>query len=86
MIYARNIEQSLLQRLQAFPVVGITGPRQAGKTTLAKAITKQLGRPSIYLDLELPSDLNKLRNAELFLQENEANLIVLDEVQRMPEL
>jgi predicted AAA+ superfamily ATPase len=86
MIYTRHIEQSLLQRLQAFPIVGITGPRQAGKTTLAKAITKQLGRPSIYLDLELPSDLNKLRNAELFLQENEGNLIVLDEVQRMPEL
>ncbi len=86
MIYPRNIEPSLLQRLNNFPVVGITGPRQAGKTTLAKSIVQQLGRKTIYLDLELPSDLNQLRNAELFLKENEENLVVLDEVQRKPEL
>ncbi|MBK9013488.1 MAG: ATP-binding protein [Saprospiraceae bacterium] len=86
MIYPRHIEQALLQRLQTFPVVGITGPRQAGKTTLAKRIVKEVGKPSIYLDLELPSDLNRLRNAELFLKENEENLVIIDEVQRQPEL
>ncbi|MFN0035422.1 MAG: ATP-binding protein [Saprospiraceae bacterium] len=72
--------------MNTFPVVGITGPRQAGKTTLAKSIVKQLGRKTVYLDLELPSDLNHLRNAEFFLKENEENLVVLDEVQRKPEL
>ena len=86
MIYSRNIEASLLQRLNSFPVVGITGPRQAGKTTLAKNIVKKIKKNSIYLDLELPSDLNRLRNAELYLKENEDKLVILDEVQRKPEL
>ena len=85
-IYPRYIEQLLLLRLSTFPVVGITGPRQAGKTTLAKRIVSETGKETIYLDLELPSDLNRLRNAELFLRENEEKLVVLDEVQRKPEL
>ncbi|MCF8252901.1 MAG: ATP-binding protein [Saprospiraceae bacterium] len=85
-IYPRHIEQDLLQRLHNFPVVGITGPRQAGKTTLAKNIVKDTGREALYLDLELPSDLNRLRNAELFLKENEEKLVIIDEVQRKPEL
>ncbi|MCF8248204.1 MAG: ATP-binding protein [Saprospiraceae bacterium] len=66
--------------------MGITGPRQAGKTTLAKNIVKDTGREALYLDLELPSDLNRLRNAELFLKENEEKLVIIDEVQRKPEL
>ncbi len=86
MIFERNIEPILRQRLLSSPVVGITGPRQAGKTTLAKSIIAQSARQTLYLDLELPSDLNRLRNAELFLKENEEKLIVLDEVQRKPEL
>ncbi len=86
MIYERKIESLLRQRLSTFPVVGITGPRQAGKTTLAKSVVAQLAQKTVYLDLELPSDLNRLNNAELFLKENEQNLIVLDEVQRKPEL
>ncbi len=85
-LYPRYIENTLLKRLQAFPVVGITGPRQAGKTTLAKSIVKEIPKEAVYLDLELPSDLNRLRNAELFLKENEGNLVVIDEVQRIPEL
>lgn len=86
MIYPRSVEPFLQQRLASYPVVAITGPRQAGKTTLAKSILEQLGRKTVYLDLELPSDLNRLSNAELFLKENEASLVVLDEVQRKPEL
>lgn len=85
-IYPRFIEKALWKRLHSFPVVGITGPRQAGKTTLAKSIIKDIPKKAVYLDLELPSDLNRLRNAELFLRENEGNLVVIDEVQRMPEL
>ena len=41
-IFPRYIEHHLLERLQSFPVVGITGPRQAGKTTLATALAKVL--------------------------------------------
>ena len=83
---AREISSTLIEKLKAFPVVAITGPRQAGKTTLAKSLLPEIGKESIYLDLELPSDLNKLRNAELFLKENESKLVVIDEVQRKPEL
>lgn len=82
----RSLTASLLNRLENFPVVAITGSRQAGKTTLAKSLLPEIRKESLYLDLELPSDLNKLRNAELFLRENEDKLIVIDEVQRKPEL
>ncbi|MFQ5448262.1 MAG: ATP-binding protein [Saprospiraceae bacterium] len=85
-IYPRYASRTLLKRLQTFPAVGITGPRQAGKTTLAKSILKEVEKETVYLDLELPSGLNRLRNAELFLKENEEKLVVIDEVQRKPEL
>lgn len=85
-LYPRHIQQSLLQRLQASPVVAITGPRQAGKTTLAKSIAKSFYKDTLYLDLELPSDLARLQNAELYFKEHEGKLIIIDEVQRKPEL
>ncbi|MEZ4773378.1 MAG: ATP-binding protein [Bacteroidia bacterium] len=85
-VISRHISIALRQRLLDFPVVAITGPRQAGKTTLARTLMAEMGKPSVYLDLELPSDLNKLTNAELFLQEHEDKLVVIDEVQRKPEL
>lgn len=66
-------------------MVGILGPRQVGKTTLAKEIRKKF-RNSIYLDLELPSDLNKLTDAEIFLTENRQKLIIIDEIQQKAEL
>ncbi len=81
----RRLQKSVIDSLQAFPVVGIVGSRQTGKTTLAKSIAKELPA-SLYLDLELPSDFNKLQNAELFLKENSSKLIIIDEVQRMPIL
>ena len=83
---ARSLTPTIFQRLERFPVVAITGPRQAGKTTLAKSILSEVKKETIYLDLELPSDLNKLRNAEFFLKENEDKLVVIDEVQRRPAL
>lgn len=76
-----NIERSLTD----FPAVALLGPRQAGKTTLAKSIaSRRTG--NLYLDLERPSDLAKLADPELFLSRHENKLIVLDEVQRKPEL
>ncbi len=82
----RQITPILLQRLASFPVVAITGPRQAGKTTLVKSLLATLDQETMYLDLELPSDLNRLQHAELFLQEQKHKLVVIDEVQRKPEL
>jgi predicted AAA+ superfamily ATPase len=82
----RSIQDIILNSLKTYPVVGILGSRQVGKTTLAKAI-KQIVQPdAVYLDLELPSDLNKLQDAELYLRQFEKTLVIIDEIQRMPSL
>lgn len=82
----RSLTTAVEQSLRKFPAVSIIGSRQVGKTTLAKEIIKRAARGGIYLDLELPSDINKLQDAELFLAAHEEKLIVIDEAQRMPEL
>ncbi len=82
----RKIKTEILQLLDEFPAVGILGPRQVGKTTLAKEIAKGFAQGSVYLDLELPSNIAKLSDPESFFQFNADKLIILDEIQRMPEL
>jgi predicted AAA+ superfamily ATPase len=81
----RIIQKEVEGSLTTFPVVGILGPRQVGKTTLAKEIQKKISS-SLYLDLELPSDYNKLSEPELFLSEQKNKLIIIDEIQQKPEL
>ncbi len=81
----RNLQNEIIESLKQFPVVGILGSRQVGKTTLAKEI-QQIYRKSVYLDLELPSDYNKLQEAELFLSSFRDELIIIDEIQQKPEL
>jgi hypothetical protein len=71
-------------RLGQFPAVALLGPRQAGKTTLAEQIAAE--RPSVYLDLESPADREKLADAALYLSGHEDKLVIIDEVQRAPEL
>ena len=83
---ARLLSPELKKLLGFFPAVAIIGPRQCGKTTIAKALMDQTGRSAIYLDLESPADRNKLTEAELFLLDNKDKMIVLDEIQRMSEL
>jgi len=82
----RFLESSVLTALHHFPVVALLGPRQVGKTTLALAVAQQLPRPSVHLDLERDSDLNRLANAELYLDQQAGKLVIIDEVQRRPEL
>jgi predicted AAA+ superfamily ATPase len=82
----RLIEDEIFELLSFFPVVGIIGPRQSGKTTLAKMLINHYPKNSIYLDLESPSDRNKLKSPEIFFNDNKNYCIVLDEIQRMPEL
>jgi len=72
--------------LQQFPVAVIVGARQIGKTTLAQKLAETINKESIYLDLELPSDKNKLQNAELYFSYNRSKCIILDEVQRDKQL
>ncbi len=72
--------------LSQFPAVGIMGPRQCGKTTLARMIMAEKGESATYIDLERPSDLGKLSDPELYLSSMADRLVVIDEVQRLPEL
>lgn len=83
-MYPRLIQPGLSDLLTRHPVVGLLGPRQVGKTTLALTVGET--RPSIYLDLESPSDLAKLAEPELFLRRHEGKLVILDEIQRVPGL
>ena len=78
-------EQRLATLLSQFPAVVLLGPRQAGKTTLALAEVARRG-DAAYLDLELPSALRQLDDPEAFLLAERNQLVILDEVQRLPGL
>jgi len=80
----RRLEPVVQERLSHLPAVVLLGPRQSGKTTLAHAIAA--GRDSIYLDLESPVDREKLADASFYLSRHEDKVVILDEVQRLPEL
>ncbi|MEN6320859.1 MAG: ATP-binding protein [Syntrophaceae bacterium] len=82
----RALRDTIISSLKKYPVVGILGPRQVGKTTLANMIRNNISGESIYLDLELPSDINKLQEAELYLDKSAGILVIIDEIQRMPSL
>lgn len=82
---ARIADKKILDLLGEFPCVAILGPRQVGKTTLAKQIQKSY-KTSIYIDLELTSDMIKLEDAETFLGQFQDYLIIIDEVQRKKNL
>jgi len=80
----RSVQAALEDRLRHFPAVALLGPRQVGKTTLARVIAE--AADSLYLDLENPSDLEKLADARGYLGAQRGRLIVLDGVQRAPGL
>lgn len=83
MIY-RRLENKAKDALKRSPSVALMGPRQVGKTTIALNISETT--PSIYLDLESRNDLQKVQDIEAFHNENSDKLIILDEVQRVPEM
>jgi uncharacterized protein len=78
-------EKDIRSGLRQFKVVAIMGPRQCGKTTLARQVLSNKTN-SIYFDLESPADKSKFRNPEIFLGSLGDKTIIIDEVQRMPEL
>lgn len=80
----RRVAALLVDRLDQFPAVALIGPRQVGKTTLAERLAA--GRASVYLDLEMPEDRDKLSDPALYLAPYEDRLVVLDEVHRAPDL
>ncbi len=85
MYLSREIENSVVKALQNYPIVALIGPRQCGKSTFVKHLLGQ-NLNNIYLDLERPSDLQKLDDAEWFLSSQKGKLICIDEVQRKPDL
>ena len=81
----RHLTSGVMESLKHFPVVGITGPRQCGKSTLVRFLL-EVKKESVHLDLERPSDLRKLDEAEWFFHSQKGKIICLDEVQRKPEI
>lgn len=81
----RRLEEKVVAALRANPAVALIGPRQCGKSTLARKLAERLPL-FLYLDLESDADLNKLGQPELFFQNNADRLVCLDEIQRLPHL
>ena len=83
-IYKRGLANIITEKLSHNSAVAILGPRQIGKTTLAFEISRKI--PSIYLDIENPEDLQKLQDPPHYFELHSDKLIILDEIQRYPDL
>lgn len=81
----RKIEAFVKENLSAFPAVVILGPRQCGKSTFVKMLSKNL-QSYLYLDLQNRDDLVKLNEPGLFFEVNKEKTICLDEIQLLPDL
>ena len=79
------LAEAVLQGLERAPAVALLGPRQCGKTTLARELAARHGDAARVFDLEHPADEAALRNPLLAI-ERLRGLVVIDEVQRLPEL
>src|SRR5215217_4067418 len=84
LVIERRLHRQILEALAEAPAVALLGPRQSGKTTLADLVARD--RQAVYLDLESPADRRRLEDAELFLARHADELVVIDEVQRRPDL
>ena len=84
-MFTRLAAQQMAAQLAWSPAVGILGPRQVGKTTLAQQIAAQ-APDSVYLDLDTASARARLAHPSAFFVANRHRLVVLDEIQNQPEL
>jgi predicted AAA+ superfamily ATPase len=83
----REIENLLRARLTSVvPAVVLLGPRQVGKTTLARKVAADWPNGAIYLDMERPADRLRLDDADAYLRAQQGKLVVIDEIQRAPGL
>ena len=82
-VLPRRLLPVALDRLRYYPGVVLLGPRQVGKTTLAKAIAAQLP-DAVFLDMEREADRARLQDTESFFAAHRSQLVVLDEVQALP--
>jgi predicted AAA+ superfamily ATPase len=81
----RKLLSDIQLRLRQQPAVVLLGPRQVGKTTLARAIAAEQG-DAVFLDMEREADRVRLSHPEAFFSRHRDQLIVIDEVQAMPEI
>ena len=83
----RHIESTLRHRLSSVvPAAVLLGPRQVGKTTLARRVAKGWPTGAVYLDMERPADRRRLDDADAYLRAQAPKLVVIDEIHRVPEL
>lgn len=83
-LFRPEYEAEIRQTLAENPVTAILGPRQCGKTTIALKLGTET--PSTFFDLEDPDDFELLKNSAKQVLSQQTGLVVIDEVQRLPEL
>lgn len=81
-LYLKEIDA----RFRVHPVTALLGPRQVGKTTLARMYLETNHKESVFFDLENPMDLARLEQPMLAFSRAQGTLIVIDEIQRRPDL
>lgn len=83
----RRLESELTRRLgSVVPAAVLLGPRQVGKTTLARRVAAQWPAGAVYLDMERSADRRRLDDADAYLRSQSPKLVVIDEIHRVPEL
>jgi hypothetical protein len=82
----RHTAADVLRLARSFPAVAVVGPRQVGKTTLAKQLLNQLPQPGRYFDLEYPEHWAAFQEPVRLLERLAGECVVIDEVQRLPGL
>jgi uncharacterized protein len=81
----RLLEKAVGKSLDESPAVAILGPRQCGKSTLAKSLLSERS-DTVFLDLEKRADVARLAEPELYFEAHAKDLVCLDEIQRLPEI
>jgi len=85
MIARNTLENRIVDSLESNPITALLGPRQCGKTTIAKSIAVQTTNHSFF-DLENPTDYASMTQSPMIQLESTEGLVVLDEIQRLPDL
>lgn len=82
----RPIEAVVRDKLATAAAVVLLGPRQVGKTTLARQIAADWPGGALYLDMERPADRRRLDDADDYLRRQRGQLVIIDEIHRVPNL
>ena len=82
----RTLLPVLRDRLRTVPAVVLLGPRQVGKTTLARAVERAYRGRAVYLDLQRETDRRRLSDPDAYLRKQTGRLVILDEIHQMPGL